>query len=271
MPSRSAFPFSLLRPLLPAAAALALLITSALPPAHAAEPAAPGRVVVSGAVPDEATRTAIVAKLRGLYGAERVVDQLVVDNVVAPANWSQHVQDLITPALQSVNHGRIQVRGQDVDIQGEVISDTERQRVNSSLAAALNPTYTVKQELRVAASEQALIDRLLANRIVEFEAGSAVLRPQGAALLDELAKLLSQMGTKPVEIIGHTDSAGSRDANVALSLARADAVLSYLVAKKGLPATRLRSAGAGPDRPVASNTSADGRARNRRIEFRVTQ
>ena len=64
-------------------------------PASAASLSAGGandKVVVSGVVPDEATRSAIVARLRELYGAQRVVDQLGVDKLVAPPNWNQHIQ-----------------------------------------------------------------------------------------------------------------------------------------------------------------------------------
>jgi len=69
-------------------------------------------------------------------------------------------------------------------------------------------------------------------------------------------------------VIGHTDNTGTREANLALSLARAGAVRSYLAAK-GIAAASIAVAGAGPDQPLADNASAEGRARNRRIEFRV--
>jgi OOP family OmpA-OmpF porin len=69
-------------------------------------------------------------------------------------------------------------------------------------------------------------------------------------------------------VIGHTDAQGARAANVSLSLARAESVKVYLVGK-GLSADRLATSGMGPDQPVASNANEAGRARNRRIEFRV--
>ena len=63
---------------------------------------------------------------------------------------------------------------------------------------------------------------------------------------------------------------GLRESNLALSQARAEAVRSYL-AGKGIPAEMVMVSGQGPDRPVAENNNAEGRARNRRIEFRVAQ
>ena len=97
-----------------------------------------------------------------------------------------------------------------------------------------------------------------------------MLRPAGRNILDEMAATLLKLGAKKVEVIGHTDSQGARDTNVVLSLARADAVRSYL-ANKGVAPSLITTSGSGPDRPVASNDTPEGRARNRRIEFRLGQ
>ncbi len=225
-------------------------------------------VVVSGTVPDEATKAAIVQRLRSLYGAARVVDQLVVGNVVAPPNWSSHMQKLLSEPLKQVAQGQLAVEGNRVGIRGDVANEALRQQVASALANSLNPSYTISNGLRVNAPAQKVLDGALARRIIEFESGQAVLRPSGLQILDEMAAAMMQIGERKVEVIGHTDNTGSREANLSLSLARAGAVRSYL-AGKGIAAASIAIAGAGPDQPVADNTSADGRARNRRIEFRV--
>lgn len=240
---------------------------AAAPPAAATVLGA-GQVVVSGTVPDEATRVAILNRARELYGSDRVVDRLVLGAVVAPPQWSQYVHKLLSPHLKQVRHGQLTVQGQTIELKGEVPNEAVRQEVASQVASSLNPTYTVRNGLRVAVREQAVVDQTLANRIIEFEPGSAVLRPEGALILDELARTLLSMGERRLEVIGHTDAQGSRASNVALSLARAQAVKSYLV-NRGLVAERIATSGMGPDQPVADNTSEAGRARNRRIEFRV--
>jgi OOP family OmpA-OmpF porin len=96
------------------------------------------------------------------------------------------------------------------------------------------------------------------------------LRPVAYPILDEMAAAMNKLKGRRFEVIGHTDAMGGRPANVALSLARAQAVKAYLVGK-GLPADSLATSGMGPDQPVASNATDEGRARNRRIEFRVAQ
>jgi OmpA-OmpF porin, OOP family len=153
-------------------------------------------------------------------------------------------------------------------VKGEVSNESQRQQLASDMANALNPTYTIRNGLRVSASEQGLLDQTLANRTIEFETGSATLTPQGRAILDQMAAVLAKLTTKTVEIIGHTDNAGNRASNIALSQARADTVKGYLVAK-GISPQQLTTTGVGPDQPIASNDTTDGRARNRRIEFRA--
>lgn len=241
-----------------------------LPTAAAGNPAASSTapVIASGLVPDEATRAAIIARLREVYGADRVVDQLQVGAVVAPPNWSGYVQKMVSPNLKQVSRGRLSVRGNDIELQGEVGNEAQRQQVASDLATSLNPTYTIKNQLRLASVDQGVLDRALANRIVEFQPGSAVLTPQGKALLDEMAQALAGLGGKRVEVVGHTDAQGARASNLALSQARSDAVKAYLVGK-GIEAGRIATSGAGPDQPVASNDTPEGRSRNRRIEFHL--
>jgi OmpA-OmpF porin, OOP family len=230
--------------------------------------AVPGQVVVGGKVPDEATHAMVLQRLRDTYGAANVVDQIEVGDVATPPNWSANVQKLINPELKQIKKGQLKIDGTQIDVRGEVGNEAQRQQIASDMANALNPTYTIRNGLRVSASEQGLLDQTLANRTIEFETGSATLAPEGRAILDQMAAVLAKMSTRTVEIIGHTDNSGNRTSNIALSQARADAVKGYLVGK-GISPQQLTTTGVGPDQPVASNDTADGRARNRRIEFRV--
>jgi OOP family OmpA-OmpF porin len=230
----------------------------------------PGQIVASGTVPDEATKASVLAKLREVYGAERVVDQIAIGPVVLPANWAGHVQKLINPNLKLISRGQLKIDGNNVNLRGEVANELQRQQIASDIASSLNPTYTVTNGLRVSASEQNLLDKVLAGRIVEFEIGRANLAATGKTILDEMAIALKQIPGKRFEVIGHTDGQGLRPSNLALSQARSDAVKTYLV-EKGINPDLITTSGHGPDRPVASNDSAEGRARNRRIEFRVAQ
>ncbi|ACB62915.1 OmpA/MotB domain protein [Burkholderia ambifaria MC40-6] len=240
--------------------------TIAPPPANAT----PGQVVAGGKVPDEATKAAVLQKLRDTYGAANVVDQIEVGDVATPPNWSANVQKLLGAQLKQISKGQLKINGTQIEVKGEVHNEAQRQQLASDMANTLNPTYTIKNGLRVSASEQGLLDQTLANRTIEFETGSATLTPQGRQILDQMAAALSKLQNRTVDIIGHTDNSGNRTSNIALSQARADAVKGYLITKS-IPPQQMTTTGVGPDQPIAPNDTAEGRARNRRIEFRVGQ
>nr|WP_229483119.1 OmpA family protein [Massilia horti] len=238
--------------------------------AGAALAQAPAPIVVSGTVADEPSKAALLARLREVYGAERVVDQLAVGSVTTPANWDEYLHRLIGPNLKLISRGQLKVDGNNVSLRGDVANESQRQQIASDIAASLNPTYTVNNGLRVAASEQGMLDAALADRIIEFESGKATLTDSGKAILDQMSVALLRLKDKRVEVIGHTDNAGSHAGNMSLSQARAEAVKAYVVGR-GVKPELVAVSGEGPDRPVADNRTAEGRARNRRIEFKVVQ
>jgi len=106
-------------------------------------------------------------------------------------------------------------------------------------------------------------------RGVTFETGRSALKPDSYTILDIVAaSLVANPGIK-IEIGGHTDNTGASATNLRLSQARADAVRAYL-ASKGVTPERMVSKGYGAAQPVAQNTTATGRAQNRRVELRQT-
>ncbi len=102
---------------------------------------------------------------------------------------------------------------------------------------------------------------------IHFRSGSARILPDSEETLQQALRLLEREGTARFQVAGHTDSQGRPAANRALSQQRAEAVVRWLV-RHGVDASRLEAAGYGADEPVADNDTAEGRAHNRRIEFR---
>jgi OOP family OmpA-OmpF porin len=102
---------------------------------------------------------------------------------------------------------------------------------------------------------------------IYFDTAKSDLKPESETTLAEIAKLLKQTPALKVFIVGHTDMVGDPAANVKLSQARAQSVVSALVSKYGVAATRLSPFGNGPYAPVASNKTEEGRAKNRRVEL----
>jgi outer membrane protein OmpA-like peptidoglycan-associated protein len=118
-------------------------------------------------------------------------------------------------------------------------------------------------------------DTTLPKRFVfddlNFETGTATLTPASQATVDELATILKANPGVQVTLEGHTDSTGNAAANRKLSQDRAAAVKAKLVGEGAIAPERIRTAGYGQERPLASNDSEDGRARNRRTELVVTR
>ncbi len=103
---------------------------------------------------------------------------------------------------------------------------------------------------------------------IYFETAKAEIRSKSTKTLNEAAKVLAEFSDIRVEVSGHTDSRGKREMNMKLSAERAESVKQWLV-EHGIDASRITTRGAGPDEPVADNSSKAGRADNRRIEFKI--
>ncbi|AGB80423.1 Inner membrane lipoprotein YiaD precursor [Serratia rubidaea] len=104
---------------------------------------------------------------------------------------------------------------------------------------------------------------------VTFDTDSSTLKPAGANTLTGVAMVLKEYPKTAVNVVGYTDSTGARAHNMKLSQQRADGVSSALITQ-GVAANRIRSVGAGPDNPIASNSTADGKAQNRRVEITLS-
>ena len=101
---------------------------------------------------------------------------------------------------------------------------------------------------------------------VNFDFDQSYIRPDDVAKLDQDASTLKQLGDTKVEVAGHTDSIGTDEYNMGLSMRRADAVRMYLI-DKGIAPDRLTVRGYGESQPIADNETEAGRFRNRRVEL----
>lgn len=138
---------------------------------------------------------------------------------------------------------------------------------------------TAAQKLEVEQSDGQQISRVeITDRTLElksglsilFETGSEKMLPASFSILDEIAAVLKVNDTLRVRIEGHTDKVGSAEANLELSKKRAAAVRAYLVSQ-GVDEKRLSSVGCGSDYPITENSSEEGRAQNRRVEFVILE
>ncbi len=104
---------------------------------------------------------------------------------------------------------------------------------------------------------------------VTFAVDSTTISPSFRAALDNVAQSMITYPNSLVDVMGHTDSTGSDSYNLDLSRRRAESVANYLTSR-GVSRTRIETVGYGKQYPVAENTTPEGRARNRRVEIRIT-
>ena len=101
-----------------------------------------------------------------------------------------------------------------------------------------------------------------------FDFDKYVLKPEGRAKLDDLVSKIKDVNLEVIIAVGHTDWIGTKEYNQKLSVRRAEAVKAYLVSK-GIEKNRVYTEGKGKSQPIADNRTAEGRAKNRRVEIEV--
>lgn len=145
------------------------------------------------------------------------------------------------------------------------LADAEARRLKDLADAEARRLAELKQRDTVIVLEKG---KTVVLRGVNFEFNKATLTMDSEVILERALTALRASPDLSVLITGHTDNVGSAKYNKALSLRRAESVKSWLV-RKGVSAKRLTVGGKGFDEPIDDNTTADGRANNRRIEFHV--
>lgn len=106
---------------------------------------------------------------------------------------------------------------------------------------------------------------------IKFKTGKAEIDPSCDKTMTAIAAIMTDYPGFHVQVDGHTDNVGKPEANQKLSQERADAVVKYLVDKKGVDAKRLSAKGFGDSKPIADNKTKAGQAKNRRVDFTVTK
>ena len=136
-----------------------------------------------------------------------------------------------------------------------------------SLAMHMYMYITYGDEIKYNDLDILFADSAFATHAIHFDNNKTEIKKESYIFLNELTQWLKSKPSVRIEISGHTDNVGNATANIKLSQARADAVKNYLIAE-GIEATRLSAKGYGAGKPIETNTTEEGRAINRRVEFR---
>lgn len=125
------------------------------------------------------------------------------------------------------------------------------------------PAPVVNEKVIITESDRRIVADAIKN--LEFDLGKSTIRPKSFPTLDRVAELLVSKNFS-LKLAGHTDNTGSAELNMRLSKDRAESIKSYLV-DKGVNASRVEATGYGKNQPIATNKTAAGRQKNRRVEF----
>jgi outer membrane protein OmpA-like peptidoglycan-associated protein len=200
-------------------------------------------------------------------------DQLGADapGIRAALNRLQTAKDQYT-LLASSNSTELNRSFAEMDRLLEEIRRAEADLETASRRARLNWLETNAGLIRIRKDVQlteATTGARIVLRNIYFETGSARLSQESTQELDRLVQIM-ESSTLVIEIGGHSDNTGSLDLNMRLSRDRAESVRTYLI-NAGIPALRVTARGYGPEQPIASNDTDEGRRENRRVEVKITE
>lgn len=233
------------------------------------------RLALSGLVPSEAFHTKLLDTVRLKFGLIALDDATEIAPG-APQGFEAAALTVLQ-ALSRLDDAEASIGDGVVSIRGTALNDTSSYEVARLMADNLPQGFA--GDAAVSASNdsgpqltdetcQAELDRMTASNTILFETGEAAIQDHSYGFLDRIARIARQCGVTRLEISGHTDSDGSEADNLVLSERRARAVVDFITAA-GIAADRLVAVGHGESRPIASNETDEGKAANRRIEFRV--
>ena len=261
--------------------------TSAATPTRFALSNDNGVVRASGVVHDQDAKTAIVDALNAVFGADKVKSDISIDPSAIAASWLGKFR----AALEAIKGANVDAifQGEKINVGGASMDDAARDKVIAALKGVVGAGVAVgalsdKTAAAVAVANDRATTELaslqsgfgvkdllfaLNDSVVNFASDSAEVPEAMAPFLKTAAADLKQLKAGHVlEIAGYTDNTGDAALNLALSQKRAEAVRQALI-KYGADPDMLVAKGYGEADPIASNDTAEGRLKNRRIEYHV--
>ncbi|MFA6472203.1 MAG: OmpA family protein, partial [Candidatus Latescibacterota bacterium] len=161
---------------------------------------------------------------------------------------------------------KVNALGASIDSDGDLVPDGIDEEPNTPKGVLVDKRGRglIKQETG------SVSEALLHLNTIHFGPSSKGLPPEAFPVLNEIGQLIQKYSTLRIQIEGHTDNSGDIEKNLQLSRERARDALEYLLKKfPTLKRDHFRVVGFGPDRPIASNTTPEGRKMNRRVEFHI--
>ena len=232
-------------------------------------------ITLSGSVSDDDARNAFPERARDMFRHWNVEESLTVRE--NPPGGFRRFMDQALIDLGQLDEGCITLTDRSLLIKGSIRSERAalgiRERIDALDELGFETTYEltfpVLSDQAVKCQEEAN-KRVATGETVLFSFDGDEIHEIGRQLLDEVVEISKLCPDVAVLVTGHTDSVGDKDYNIGLSERRAEAVVAYMV-QQGVDPERLTLVGLGFSQPIADNSTDEGRAMNRRIEFRARE
>lgn len=223
------------------------------------------QIQLSGTVDSEESIQTLLSQARRAFSPTKITHQLTIaEHTTSPPN----IDSIISALRQIPEQGGAKLEGDNLILTGVVSSAETKNKIEQVARQRFSGDIDNQIEI-VAPPCQIAVNKMLSETKINFAFGKATIEPSSEAILKQVVAAVDDCPAAEFEITGHTDDVGDEEANLDLSLERANAVVAWL-GKLGLDEARFKTRGAGAKEPIASNEQAAGRADNRRIEFRVT-
>ena len=250
-----------------------------------------GHLTLDGYVDNEDAHMDLIAQASELFGSKNITDNLKIAKG-APQNWEKVIKYNVSK-LKEVDYGDIKLHDTNYAFNGFISSD-EAQKLKTSILSDAKSTMeqyskysgnfeiatptpkeviTKKPKLKDSKLCQKELNALSSRQKILFEYNKADIKKDDTTALDSVVKVLKECKFNEKEILeigGHTDSIGNAPYNQKLSQQRANNVKDYII-KQGIDKSKLTTHGYGEKKPIVSNMLKAGRAKNRRIEFKIKE
>ena len=231
-----------------------------------------GILTLSGYMPSKKQKRTLLRTLNSIYKKTNIIDKLDI-GAGEPLDWSK----FITTVAMQVAHleiASVNIVDKELHISGKIDTEDKRQLISHALEKFKKHKFMIHNHIVAMDASAKLCQKrfnsLLSQKKIKFESGKSILKPENSKLLRELSDTALLCPNVKIEVIGHTDSLGDEKRNLKLSLERAKVVVAKLFGL-GISLERMEAKGRGEKSPIADNTTDEGRAKNRRIEFKVVE
>jgi OOP family OmpA-OmpF porin len=224
---------------------------------------------LQGYMPSKVQKSELLQKVKVLYG-NTYIDEVDIASG-EPIEWNAFVFTLLQE-MKKFELSSVNIVDQELHISGKIRTNEKKEEVEKSLNTFTKDGFVIHSHVvsmdAAARVCQEKFNLLLGKKKIEFASNKSLIKATNNRLLEELSNIALLCPNVKIEIVGHTDSKGNDAENLALSLSRAKAVVAKLFSL-GIPLERLNAKGLGESKPLYTNETKEGRAKNRRIEFKV--